>query len=234
MLRSFPILFLATLLGWSCTGDTERRSDYQVHGIDVSHHQGMVNWEAIAAANIHFAFLKATEGSTHCDTAFARNWRDAQRAGLRRGAYHFFRPGLPAWEQALHFARTVKLSPGDLPPVLDVELAGSLPSPELVRNIHAWMQLMEFHYGVTPILYTNMNFYNQHLAGQVDSYPLWIARYSHRQPRLTGQPDWQFWQYGQRGRLPGIRGYVDFNVYRGALSELDALAVSAEQNGPVL
>lgn len=235
MYRSIPSLVLAGLLGWSCAGDTERRTDYSVHGIDVSHYQGQVIWDSVAAAGIHFAFLKATEGTAHCDTTFERNWSEAGRAGLRRGAYHFFRPGVPAWQQALHFARQVDLQPGDLPPVLDVEVADGVPTPRLLRSIHTWMQLVQFRYRVAPILYTNMDFYNRHLAGRVDAYPLWVARYSRRHPRLEGQPEWQFWQYGQRGRLPGIRGYVDLNIYRGSLPELEELTVSREnKKEPVL
>jgi lysozyme len=214
------------LLVIACDGPvTERMADYEVHGIDVSHYQSRVDWTKISQLPLHFAFVKATEGIDYKDSLFDYNWSALQRTGLRKGAYHFFRPNLPPGEQARHFARTVKLNAGDLPPVLDVEVMGGLSKEELVHRLQTWLDIVESTYGVKPIIYSNLHFYNRHLAGYFSDYPLWIARYHRREPSLACGSDWAFWQYGHHGRLEGINGHVDFNVFRGSLSQLDAICL---------
>jgi len=214
------------LLLFSCQRDTARRTDFAVQGIDVSRYQLQVNWPEVAQQGIHFAFVKATEGATHTDTLFHKNWHLIREAGLRRGAYHFFRPRTDARLQALHFIDQVTLRDGDLPPVLDIEVLDKVDPRILVTDLHIWLQHIHEHYGVKPVLYTNLKFYNRYLAGHFDDYPLWIARYSEEEPVLACGRDWQFWQYGNRGKLPGIDGYVDFNVFFGDWLELDSLAYS--------
>jgi len=212
-LRLLPILLIACCC--SCSQDTERRDDYAIQGIDVSRYQSVVDWDKIAAQEVHFAFIKATEGATHTDSLFERNWKQIRAAGIRRGAYHFFRPRTPAVDQANHFVAAVRLENGDLPPVLDIEVLDGINPRTLVPALKTWLVLIRRHYGVLPILYTNLHFYNKHLAGQFADYPLWIARYGDELPVLACGRSWQFWQYGSRGTLEGIDGYVDFNVFAG-------------------
>ncbi len=210
----------------ACEGPpTVRLERYTVHGIDVSHYQSRVDWAGISALPVHFAFVKATEGTTYTDSLFNLNWTALKQSGIRRGAYHFFRPEAPPGEQARHFARTVQLDNGDLPPVLDVELIGGLPKPELVRRLQIWLDIVESHFSVKPIIYTNLHFYNRNLAGHFSEYTLWIARYHAKEPKLADGADWHFWQYGKHGRLTGIKGHVDFNVFRGSLAALDSLCI---------
>jgi len=126
----------ALLLLMGCVGPaTERMEAYEVHGIDVSHYQSRVSWSTISPSAVQFAFVKATEGIDYKDSLFDYNWAELGRTGIRKGAYHFFRPNLPPGEQARHFARTVKLSAGDMPPVLDVEVMGGLSKEELVHRL---------------------------------------------------------------------------------------------------
>lgn len=210
----------------ACEGPpTPRLARYSVHGIDVSHYQSRINWAELDSLTVHFAFIKATEGISYADSLFERNWEALGATDIRRGAYHFFRPEAPPGEQARHFVRTVTLKTGDLPPVLDIELIGSLPKYELVRRLRVWLDIVENNMGVKPIIYTNLYFYNRHLAGHFTGYPLWIARYHDREPILADGNDWAFWQYGKQGRLPGIRGHVDFNVFNGTLEQLDSLRI---------
>lgn len=209
----------------SCRQETERMDDYAIQGIDVSHHQAFVNWDTVYQQAITFAFVKATEGATLRDTQYCFNWDEMKRVGLKRGAYHFFRPMTPAVEQARNFARWVELEHGDLAPVLDVEVLDGVSKYALISRMRTWLAFIEVRYGIKPIIYTNLRFYNRYLAGHFENYPIWIARYNTREPRLACGRDWQFWQYGNRGQIKGVSGYVDFNVFNGSFKELDLLCL---------
>ena len=225
MIRLYAVLLIFVILLSACDSDTKRRDDFLVHGIDVSHYQSYIDWRTVAEQDIHFAFVKASEGVTMRDTLFCTNWDEMKYAGIRRGAYHFFRPQLDAEDQARHFFKQVKLEYGDLPPVLDVEVLDNVSKARLIVGVKTWLWLAELYYGVKPILYTNVKFYNKYLAGHFNDYPLWIARYNSRKPNTACGRDWQFWQYGNRGQLAGIEGDVDFNVFNGELTALDALCL---------
>ena len=222
--------FLATaVFGCSAPHDADA---YGVSGLDVSHYQGVIEWPEVAAAQPAFIFIKATEGRSLRDHAFLHNWTKAGEAGIRRGAYHFFRPEVDPAEQASLFFGTVLLQPGDFPPVLDVEDAGNLPPTLLVSAVREWLDLAELRYGVKPILYTGQNFYNRYLAGKFNDYPLWLARYDRQQPVTICGRDYQFWQYSDRGRVRGIKGKVDRNVFTGSYAELQALLIPGADTTP--
>lgn len=203
--------------------------DYELHGIDVSRHQRNIDWEAVSKMNhrdvaIKFAFIKASEGRTVVDEYFDENWGEAKDNGIMRGAYHFYRPHLTADEQAALFFRQVpKLVKGDLPPVLDIEMRGSCPPARLKKNLKRWLVLVENKYGMTPILYTNYGFYKAYLTGkEFKKYPLWVAHY--RTPDINYKVStWHFWQHSDHGRVNGIRGTVDFNVFNGKIEDLKDL-----------
>ena len=217
----------AALLSGCGAGPTERRVDFEVEGVDLSHHQAGVDWSRVARAGIDFAYLKATEGVTHVDTRFADNWLEAEYHGLARGAYHFFRPDRDAAAQARHFFSTVDLHVGDLPPVIDVETTAGATRDQLVEGVREWLYQAEARYGVRPIIYTNLTFYYRHLAGHFDDYTFWIARYGERVPSITPTARVAFWQYGDRGRVVGIDGPVDLNVFFGSRAEFDDLLIDA-------
>ena len=197
---------------------------YSVHGIDVSAYQGTINWPEVARNRVRFAFIKASEGATLRDPRFARNWREARAAGVLCGAYHYFQPNRGGQIQADLFARTVPLAPGDLPPVLDVEASNFHDVAVLRREVARWLRLVEAHYGVRPILYSNHSFYKRHLAGHFDDYPLWLAHYEVERPTLPASK-WIIWQHSDESHVPGIRGVVDFNVFQGNFEALQALRV---------
>jgi lysozyme len=194
-------------------------ANYTIHGIDVSRYQERISWEAVQKMEVDyiklgFAFIKATEGTTRTDPFFQRNWERSKRAGIIRGAYHFFITTRDGTEQAKNFVHAVKLGSGDLPPVLDVEKTFGV-SPAVIRNeVREWCMYIEKYYGVKPILYTNADFYATYLQGYLDDYPLWVAHYLQpHQPRITR--DWAFWQHSESGTVNGIYGKVDFNVFNG-------------------
>lgn len=216
----------AIFLLYACEQHTIRRHDFPIQGIDISHYQSMVDWNEVAEQDIHFAFVKATEGATLNDSLFCYNWGEMQRVGIKRGAYHFYRPTTPALEQANNFSRLVDMEYGDMPPVLDVEVLDGVSKTILINGIRTWLYQIEIRYNVKPIIYTNLKFYNRILAGHFDDYPIWIARYSYREPTLASGRDWHFWQYGNQGRIAGIRGDVDFNVFNGSFTELEGLCLA--------
>lgn len=200
---------------------------YSLHGIDVSRYQQVINWDTVKAMNvegvqIQFAFMKATEGTNNTDQYFKRNWRKAKEAGMTRGAYHFFIASKDGTQQARKFISTVKLSPGDLPPVLDVEQINGTSKAVLQQRVKAFLYAAELAYGVKPIIYTNADFYKQNLKGEFDDYPLWVAHYLRPlAPRI--ERNWHFWQHSESGRVNGIAGKVDFNVFNGDSTEFQKL-----------
>ena len=208
---SIVTIFFISALG--CNRITLPMPKYEVHGIDVSHHQRHIEWDSVATTYVDFVFMKASEGVTFKDSLFQFNWANTKRVGLYRGAYHFFRPGYSGFEQADHFLAQVDLKPGDLAPVLDVEVMDDVPRVKLLKEMYAWLYTIEARTGMKPIIYTNQKFYNRHLEGYFDDYPLWVARYNSRTPNLVGDKIWDFWQYGNKGRIKGIEGDVDFNVF---------------------
>ncbi|SFQ35022.1 glycoside hydrolase family 25 protein [Hymenobacter arizonensis] len=206
---------------------------YSVHGIDVSSYQGRIDWPEVARHGVRFAFIKATEGGTMQDPRFQRNWREARAAGVLCGAYHYFQPKRDGKLQADLFARTVPIAPGDLPPVLDVEAANFHDVAVLRREVARWLRLIEAHYGVRPILYSNHSFYKRHLAGHFDHYPLWLAHYEVQRPAMPADK-WIIWQHSDEAYVPGIRGVVDFNVYQGSFESLQAMRVPFPKPAPAV
>ena len=198
--------------------------NYEVHGIDISHYQGKIDWELLthnreAQFPIHFIFLKATEGGDHGDDTFTQNFGQARKYGFIRGAYHYFIPKTDAHKQADFFIRTVQLAKGDLPPVLDVETTGKQSPQELKTAVKTWLDRVEAHYGVKPILYTSYKFKKRYLSDSIfNAYPYWIAHYYVDSVRYEGK--WHFWQHTDVGTVPGIEEEVDLNVFNGTMEEL--------------
>ena len=227
-MKSYHLAIFGTIFFFfACNETTVRKGSFEVHGVDVSHHQKRIDWEKVAAQGIHFAFIKATEGETFKDSFFCKNWAAIKAAGIKRGAYHFFRPTLSPHLQAENFIEMTELGHGDIVPVLDVEVTDGISSEQLRKRVDVWLSVVENHFRVKPILYTYQKFFNKHFAGHYTDYPIWIARYSSwRRPCLKGGQKWQFWQYGNNGRLEGIDGPVDFNVFAGTTDQLNDFCIA--------
>lgn len=207
---------------------------YSIRGIDVSHHQGNIDWEklsrgTIGKEGISFVFIKATEGSDFMDENFNENFYEARDNGMIRGAYHYFKPGISAKVQADYFMKQVHLEPGDLPPVLDIEERGELSVKELQRAAKVWLDALEKRYGVKPILYTNYKFKESYLNTEAfAAYPYWIAHYYVQ--KLAYKGTWKFWQHTDCGKVYGIKGNVDLNIYNGSMYDLKRLCIPDEDD----
>lgn len=198
---------------------------YSIHGIDVSRHNARIDWSRVQrteadGVRVQFVFIKATEGATMADKSFDKNWKEAQRVTLHRGAYHFYHPTRDPLKQARNFIRHVTLRPGDFAPVVDFEVVNGQSDKTIVDGLRLWLETTEAHYQVRPIIYTNGNLYRRYIKGNLDDYPLWIADYSTSHPGRYDADKLYFWQHNQRGRLQGIRGQVDFNVFVGDESRM--------------
>lgn len=197
-------------------------------GIDVSHYQGRIDWRAVEADGIGFAYVKATEGASFVDPAFRRNWAAAGETRIARGAYHRFRARRDGVAQADHFLSIVRLREGDLPPVLDVESTDGVSDALLIRRVRAWLAAVERETGMRPIVYTKPGFRRAHLGTALDDYPLWISEYGVDSPSVD---PWHFWQHSERGRVAGINTAVDLDRFNGSHAELRRMAMGRTDDG---
>ena len=203
--------------------------NYTIHGIDVSRHQAAIDWDDVSAMQdknikIGFTFIKATEGLSNVDVSYRRNWFEAKEAQIPRGAYHFFICSKSGKAQAENFIQTVTLEKGDMPPVLDIEQTNGASAEDIQQRAKDWLVMIEKQYKVKPLIYTNVDFYQNFLAGKFDDYPLWVAHYLVQdKPRIKRQ--WLFWQYNETGRVNGIDAYVDFNAFNGDSTDFKKLLV---------
>ena len=211
-------------------GDPNYLEGYEIHGIDISHYQGKIDWDRlrtalIQRAPVRFVFIKSTEGASHIDENFEENFNQAWETGFIRGAYHFWSNNSSARDQAQYFLKHVKLEEGDLPPVLDVEhKPQEMSTADFQQEVLTWLHIVEDRYHVKPIIYTYYKFKERYLSdSRFDEYPYWIAHYYVDKMEYGGK--WKFWQHTDAGKLPGIDGYVDFNVYNGSYYDLQQLTI---------
>jgi lysozyme len=200
-----------------------------IPGVDLSHYNGAVNFGKLAAGGVMFAFAKASEGRFTKDPLYPAHYAGLKQHRIVRGAYHFFYPQLDAQAQAANFLSVVKnLVPGDLPPVLDVEVSGEQTPSAIAAGMQTWLDSIQHSLGRTPIIYTAPSFWNTVLGGTsaFAGYPLWIAQYtSHPSPHIPpGFSDYLFWQYSESGSVPGVAGNVDRDWFKGSAADLNQLA----------
>ena len=196
---------------------------YPVHGTDVSKYQTDVDWPTARANGVNFVFIKATEGGDRVDDKFASHFAGAKAAGIPRGAYHFFYFCTPAFQQAAWFIRNVPRDSQALPPLLDMEWNHKSPSckfrpePQAVRSeMQVWLDRVEEAFGKRPIIYVTPDFYDENLRGHFKNYQFFLRTVKeHPAQRYPGQ-QWTFWQYSGTGRIPGIKGDADMNVFNGS------------------
>lgn len=197
-----------------------------VFGMDVSEYQGDISWADVGEIekkfSLQFVFIRATVGKDRLDKKFTVNWRGAKNNQVIRGAYHYYRPNENSLEQAQLFIKTVQLTTGDLPPVLDIE---QMPKEQSIGNLkkglQKWLNAIENHYHCTPIIYTSEKYYDDFLKNDFSDYPIWIANYNDY--RTTLKSSWQFWQFTEKAIVSGMDGFVDINIFNGNIQNLDIL-----------
>jgi GH25 family lysozyme M1 (1,4-beta-N-acetylmuramidase) len=215
-----------------------------IPGIDVSHHQGTIDWAQVAASGQRFVIAKATEGLFSVDPTYATNRAGATAAGLVFGAYHFARPDLHPTDprgEADHFVDTAQLGPGNIVPVLDLERSEDLTQAQLTAWILAWLGQVTARTGVRPMVYTSPNGWvnrtgNTTAVADAGYSLLWIAHWFVSEPTVPANNwqgnGWAFWQYSNCGTVPGIQGCVDLDWYKNSDFSLVTIA-SPDTAAPV-
>ena len=190
----------------------------KVVGFDVSQYQGTIQWNEIRKIEdtfqLQFVFVRATAGKNKVDSQFKENWKQAKKHQFIRGAYHYYRPNENSIQQAENFIQTVKLEPGDFPPVLDIEQLPKKQSLDSLKvGLKRWLTKVEKHYKVKPIIYSGESYYNDFLKKEFSDYPFWIANYNF----WRNQPEshWLLWQFTEKAQVSGIKGTVDVNIFNG-------------------
>jgi len=196
----------------------QSRSKQNVLGIDVSHHNGVVNWKQVAAAGYKFVYLKLTEGQTYVDKTTYNNYIAAKNAGLRVGFYHYAHVTNHPVDEVNFFLQKLGDMKADLPHCLDLEESKGKSKAQVSTFALQWMEYLQKKTGITPILYTGYSFMNN-FTNTVAKYPLWVARYSGSN-RVKGfnSPgsstiwrSWAMFQFTDSGKVAGIKGNVDIN-----------------------
>lgn len=202
---------------------------YPVHGIDVSHYQGDIDWLKLSQTKLYsFAYIKATESHDFVDNKFKANWENAQTNNVIVGAYHFFTMRSSGISQANYFISKVPNEINSLPPAIDVEIDFH-QDPQRVKNELSDMVTTLYNYYLKkPIIYANYYTYNLYLKGRFDEHEIWI-RDTDTLPVLNR--NWLFWQHTDKGRALGIVGFVDQNVFNGDIDQLQDLAKPDTQQG---
>jgi lysozyme len=199
------------------------RLSYPLQGVDVSHHQGEIDWTQLQGPAVQFAYIKASEGVAWRDPRFASNWKSALAVGVTPGAYHFFTLCKSGAEQARNFlAALADVTGSGLPPAVDLEFGGNCEhrpaQQEFTRELYSFLEQVKRETGCTPVLYVTQDFYEPYVAGRIEGYPLWV-RNIFGTPRLDEGANWLLWQYANRGRMPGVGTFIDLNVYSGSAAE---------------
>jgi len=206
---------------------------FEVHGIDISHFQDVVEWNKLQAISttgdtIHFQFvyIKATQGVLIEDNMFDENWEEAKDHHIIRGAYHYFMPDRNPQVQAINFIANVKIRPGDLPPAVDIEEAKGQSKAQIVGALQEFLNLIEDHYKVKPVIYSNINFIEDYLMDDFKGYSFWVSHYEPDHQDIDDDSlNWVFWQHSNKSDLLGINGNADVDVFNGSRQRFDSLLV---------
>lgn len=216
-LLAVVFVVFAAAMAWTFYKETPPYVDqdqYPVRGIDVSRHQGMMNLESIGAEGIDFIFIKASEGESVQDPNFRINYSKAEHAGLKTGAYHFFRFDVDGVPQAINLLNAIGDRSLDLGVAIDVEESGNakgISKDTVALRLTSMIEYLNLR-GLRPIIYTNTRGYEEYVHDIVPGCVLWICAFTN--PPIG--EEWTFWQYNHHGSLPGIKGDVDLNVFNGS------------------
>ena len=205
--RVLLVLFLLCIIvGVGMTYYYYSLQEYQ--GIDVSHHQGLIDWKKVATdKNIQFVYIKATEGATYIDETYTKNIKGARENGIKAGSYHYLKNSSSIQEQFENFKNVVDKDLQDLLPMVDIE-------EEVEKDsIKLFCQLIKDYYGKSPVIYGTNQSYNKYCAPYFNNYYLLIGRYGDAAPKIKGKGHYSIWQFSDKGKVPGIEIAVDLDRF---------------------
>ena len=225
LVRALPALLMAVVALCSCHNTAEkpsatkgvppRNAEARYDGIDISSHQGKIDWAKVSSdKDIRFVYIKASEGATYRSPHYSNNITEARRYGLLVGSYHYITSTSSIDAQFENFSKYAIKSIQDLIPMLDVEVRGHWSRSQLIDSVSKFCNLIERHYGVQPMIYSTMGFYNKNLTPHFNKHHLYIGRYSNSEPEINWEGEYTIWQYSETGIIPGIDAYVDLCRYR--------------------
>lgn len=189
----------------------EKRLSREIHGLDVSHYQGHIDWDVVPTASYDYVLIKATGGTAYVDPRLRENAAGAKAKNLPHGFYHFYDPQLDPYLQARHFINAVRAFGAPLRPVLDVEIIQTQSTRAIREGVLIWLKTVEKAFGCKPLLYTDRVFWDDHLSAGFKRYGLWLADYTEFLTLPKKRPQWLLWQYSDTGRVSGIPSIVDLN-----------------------
>jgi len=196
----------------------------KIFGIDVSHHQGNINWNKVKKwkdKSIQFVYIKATEGATLVDKTYEKNLKGAKEQKILTGSYHYFRTTSSVKDQFKNFIQTISKEDQDLIPMIDVEEKKNWNNKEFHKNFKEFLGLIENHFGQKPMIYTVNSFYNINLSGKYNDYHFLIGRYGKNSPNMRDKSNWTIWQFSETGKVDGIPKMVDIDVINSKFSLSD-------------
>ncbi|CAH9063954.1 hypothetical protein PSECIP111854_03327 [Pseudoalteromonas sp. CIP111854] len=213
-----PILFETFLSSSPKTEFTDG-----IHGIDVSHDQGQVNWHKVAQSGIQFVYLKATDGMTYTDPKYSDNLQGIQATNLAVGAYHFFEAEDDPQKQLAHFLAHIKGKGLTLTPMVDVELLRAQSAAQIKTRLNSFLTELEQQIGCKPLIYSYGSFWQANIGTGFNDYPFWFAQYNKTMQPPEKLKNIKIWQYSERGSVPGIDTPVDLDKVLDTEQGLEAL-----------
>lgn len=225
----FPRIFHTLILSAFCVIASAATISHKSHknikrqydGIDVSHHQGKIDWKEVAKdKQIKFVYIKATQGTSIKDKNYEQNIKGARRQGLRCGSYHYLSCLTSVRSQFRNFQKAMRGHKQDLIPMIDIEHEGvkRWSKKQVQDSVALFAKLIERKYGKKPLIYSHVNFYNSHLTPRYNKYFLFLSRYSSERPSIKGVGRHNIWQFTDRGRVRGIHGNVDLDRFMSGTS----------------
>lgn len=194
-----------------------------IFGIDLSWYTGKVKWNSIVAnKNIKYVIVRSTMGDNGIDDRFSENWEALGKSKIKRGAYHFFRPGENLAAQFENFKSNIEYKAGDIRPIFDIESSGDLTQSQIKSSVVQWREFCKAEWDVEPIIYTYLNFYKEHLLGEIEPANLWLASYSKNSLHNSGL-ECAIHQFSDKIAIKGLRARVDGNQFFGDSTDFQQL-----------
>lgn len=225
---SFSVLAFFLIKDYLQEPESFDSTKYFVKGVDVSHHNPILNWQSLLEEDITFAYMKSTEGNSHVDRNYIYNYELAKKTNIKVGSYHFYTFALSGKEQAQHFLSNTKFDTGDLFPAIDVEhsqinvYSNDKKFKELViQELKVLEKELYEHFGIHPVIYTNKDCYKLYIKGNFPDNIIWMCDL-HNEPS-EDITNWRLWQFSHKGELPGVDGHIDLNYYRYSFEEFKEL-----------